>query len=211
MSLIRSLITGNSGSYTLCGIPIIFFDTDEKYIYQNLNGSVLSPIANKIRNSFIFNILSQSNCHMLAHEMSHALMFKFFSCFPKEININTKTNKSTLLLDSEHYSEYYDINPWKKTCIHIAGSMGNIFFSMAKICGALALRNYISSPIAFLISGATSIWIIGELFYSYTSCIKKDYGDFGRIAQNGLAHSIVAATALVTQTILSAFAIYKFL
>lgn len=206
MSLLKSVLFGCEGSYNIFEIPVKFENELPTFGLPSLERrSVISQLAFKCINSAIFRYVTQSYTHVFMHEMSHALACKLLTGKKSEIVFFTTLGLGQTVLPIE----IRDSANWKRTAVDVAGPMGNIAFSTCKLVAAIALKNYLTWPVALTLGGGAVIWMSGELFYAYISASNKDRGDFGRIVSRGNTHLVLASMTLVSQVALGIFLAIK--
>lgn len=205
MSFLKSVLFGSEGSYNIFGIQANFKkEAPPGYPSSILEGAgFLSKMAVRCINSNVFRWISQGYAHVFVHEMSHALTLKLFSGQDSQVYVF----KSSCTGRGDGSLEI--LPDWKKTIVYVAGPMGDIAFSTCKLVAAMALKSYLSCPVALAIESGAVIWISGELLYAYTSALNKDAGDFCRIARQGNTHLALASTALASQCALGIFVAIK--
>ncbi len=204
MSFLKSVFFGSQGSYNLLGIPVNF--EHSHYSPYNLdNESFISRQALKCLNSNVFRLVTQSYAHVFTHEMSHALMLKFFYGRPPGFYREGICIYTDICMGQTGMPRIENHN-WKTTLILMAGPMGNIAFATAKLVAAKVFKNYLTWPIASIFGSGAVIWTLGEIFYAYLSATRKDNGDFGHIASHGKMPLALASTAVVAQCILGIYA-----
>ena len=213
MSLIRSVLFGDEGYYNIWGVPVIFKKRPQPVFGRmdfqgSIEGdSVISKIATQCINSHLFIWMTQGYLHLLTHEMSHALAYKFFLRENGEVQIIQDPCIGLHLFSPQVIQRAAD---WEKTMIDIAGSMGNVAFSLGKLALAIALKDRLPQPVSIALGGGAMMWIAGELFYSYLSVVEPQRdGDFSLIAKRNKMHLLLASAALITETSLGIFAAAK--
>lgn len=206
MSFIKSILFGCEGTYNIFGIKVNFEKEDPSDGPSLEGAGFISKASNKCINSNAFRLITQGYSHVFIHEMTHALTFKLLSNQNGLVTIfkDSCTGKTEFPFPLEN------LGNWRKTIVTIAGPMGNIAYSTCKLVAAMALKSYLSWPIALALGSGGVIWIAGELLYAYTSALNKDIGDFGNIARHSDTHLTLASTALVSQCALGIFAAIKF-
>lgn len=206
MSFLKSVLFGCEGSYNIFGTKVKFENELPSHLTPpSLDGAgVISQLAFKFVKSNAFHWITQSHLHLFAHEMSHALACTVFTRQTAEVTIFYKRAGYT-----RHPPEVNYASDWKKTAIEIAGPMGDVTLSICKLVAAIALKSYLSWPVALALGSGAVIWMFGELFYAYVSASKMDSGDFGHIASRGNTHLALASTALISQCALGVFAAIK--
>ena len=91
-----------------------------------------------------------------------------------------------------------------------AGPLAQMAFSSLRLVAAVALRNYISWPLSFVLGAGAVYHMMEELTYAVESTI-SGAGDFGSIASSSKTHLALASAALIGECalgILSASALY---
>lgn len=210
MFFLNSVLFGSEGSYNILGIQANFKKEEEKpwwcpFISRPnvLGAGIIATVANECRSINLFRFITQGYAHVFVHEMSHALAFKLMTNQDTSIQVFTSTCTGSASLPTETLPD------WKKTIVSAAGPMGDIAFCTCKLVAATALKSYLSWPIALALGSGSVIWMSGELLYACTSALKKNGGDFGKIASTGNAHLTLASTALASQCALGIFAAVK--
>ena len=206
MALLKSLFYGSEGSYNIFGIQVTFEnDQSSNPTDRVLNGAgLVSKLVLKILKCDAFHHVTQSNLHVFMHEMGHALACKVFTGQNSEVRIIDKRGGYT-----RPPNLIEQVSDWKKTMMEMAGPMGDVTFSICKLVVATTFKSYVSWPVALFIGIGAAFWISGELLYAYVSALKKDNGDFGKIAQRGNTHLAFATVALISQCVLGIFAAIK--
>ncbi len=209
MSLIKSLIFGQEGTYKVLGVPVRFQKinpADDSISDAELatklsdRGIFVFRLIENLFSSKAYLVTTQSYVHTFVHEMSHALADKFLCKGSPEVEIND--DATGLTTTSSLISE-----AWKSTVFRLAGSMGDIAFSTGQLVAITSLRGYLTTPGSLMLGAPAVLDIASELFYSFSSGLVKDDGDFGEIAKKGRLG--VASAALITEIALSALSIYS--
>lgn len=210
MSFIKSILFGSPGLYKVGGICIQYRDKENSWWCHppSLNGAgYISSLANKCLNSNALRWATQGYCHVLVHEMGHALACKLLT--GRNSIITIKTDTCTAQVHHMPALDDDDTAHWKLSVIDVSGPMADMAFSTLKIVVANALKSTVSQPVALLVAGGAMAWMSGELFYAYISTTQKNGGDFCRIANRGTPHLIAATTLLISQAALGVFAMTK--
>jgi hypothetical protein len=226
MSILKSVFLGSEGSYKILGIDVQFQKnhmpntpsvvgaiTPESYLTsqaQNSNIFVksLGYVADKLLKSNAFKVITQAPMHAFVHEMGHALAAKMLLGDNARVFIYTDLGAG----DTFYANFYKQFSAEReRSIICAAGPMADMIFSSCELVGAVALRNYLSTPVAVTLGAGAVIWMTGELFLAYISASNNTFGDFGIIARNGATHLAIASAALVGQCALGVFAACQFL
>jgi hypothetical protein len=204
MSILKSVLFGYEGSYTILGSQVRFKKELPSYLTPpSLEGAgVISRLALTCLNNNAFRWITQSYMHLFVHEMSHAITCKVLTGQNGNVDFFLDRNAGR----TPYPQSFTNAVDWKKTVISIAGPMGNIAFSICKLVAATALKNYLAWPVRLALGGGAVFWISGELLYAYVSASNKDQGDFGSIACLGPTHLAIASIAIVSQCALGIFA-----
>lgn len=208
MSIIKSLLLGNEGTYKILGVQLEFQKELPSYLSPpSLEGhGIFSKLASKFINSDFARLISVSNIHLFVHEMSHAIACKLITNQNSSISFFTKR----CLAVNYYPREVLHCQDWKRTILDSAGPIGDIAFSSCQLVAANALKNYISWPISLLLGGGALLFMAAELFYAYSSASKKDFGDFGLIAKRNISHLVFSSIALISSCALGIFGALKF-
>jgi len=199
MNFLKSIIYGSEGSYDFLGVPVKFEKMETHYSFSNKQkksslSKSIACLADLCVTSKSFAILTGGYTHCLIHEYGHAFTCKLLKRHVCGIRIssNSALGRTSMLCNT--------LPSYQKSIIDTAGPFLGISYSCCKLISALALKKYISRPVAFSIAAGALIWILGEIFYALFSVIKKDGGDFGQIAKRGKVHVIAATGALLVPT-----------
>jgi hypothetical protein len=203
LQFLKSIFFGYEGTHDFFGVEVTFEDQNSHYRFGD---DYISRLAKICSNSHVFRILSLAYVHVLVHEMGHILANKIF------VGSNDNPKITILTKESSGYCTG-EINPtsrWQRTIVLAAGPMSDIAFSTCKLVASVALKHYLSWPVSLILGCGAIIWIIGELFYAFISALKRDNGDFGRIADHGPLHLVLASAAIVSEVALAIFLTVQF-
>lgn len=176
----------------------------------------IGRIASTILGSSVLRFLTQGNLHTLVHEMGHALAGKWLDPQGRFSSIRIFTNSGTGETNLpnrgfrvENNVIIFDTPLWHQDLILLAGPLADMLFSASKLILAVALKSYISLPIAAIFGAGALLYMSGELLYATYSVINQDGGDFGSIARSGALPLCVATAALVGTCALGIFCAVK--
>ncbi len=214
MSFLKSVLFGSEGSYNILGTSVIFEKSNAPvyaFILPEASGvfsvftKSIAYMATRCLNSYAFRILTQGYAHTFVHEMGHALATRILTDKKPIVRIFTD-----LCMGSNSIPDLNGVSPKACSIIYISGPMANMTFCGCKLVAAAALQSYISTPVAVGLGTGAVIWMSGELFLAYVSASRRDYGDFGSLAQQGSRQLTLASTALIGQCALGLLAASKF-
>jgi hypothetical protein len=216
MSFLNSVIFGAEGSYNILGVDVTFEKSNSpRYSFALSTGGSgvlsiftksLGYLADNCLNSNVFRFVTQGYAHTFVHEMGHALACSLLTDQKPKVRIFTD-----LCVGATYIGNIGRLSPKISSIIATSGPMADTAFSGCKLLAATALRSYLSTPIAVTIGAGAVVWMTGELFLAYISASNKDDGDFGKIAEHGSNHLILASTALIGQCALGVLAACKFI
>lgn len=193
--ILSSILFGTESYTELPGIDIHFKnETTNGYLFYNESDPIpvrwISSFADTCLNSRAIKILSLGYLHAFVHEMGHALTSKLFSSSRITVQINVCTGIGSC-------AHGFITNSIAETIVLAAGPLADLIFSTGLIIAATALGSSIGLPVAvFVISGA-ALYMGGELFYIADSIVRKNDGDFGKIAREGPVQLLVSLAAVV--------------
>jgi hypothetical protein len=206
MSFVKSLFFGSEGSYNILGVPVTFQKGLPNELTYPSRSDLLSQIVRRCINNEAVRILTFTYAHVFVHEMCHALTCKLLTSQAGTVVFSA----NPFCACSEYPDEFQNASPWKQTVIAVAGPMGGIAFSTCQLVAAIALKSYISWPIALVLSAGAVLRVAGELIQASTDACSGKHGDFGGIRYcRGKIHLALASLALVTQCALGVFAAIK--
>jgi hypothetical protein len=208
LSFLNSVVLGREGSYHILGFEVVFKK------YDSLSDCPMDPgfVSFCKSCSFVrlFRIITQDFAYMLSHEMGHALAYRaFMVCSPK-IFIFTDVHAAWAEKNAE-IRTILSLSDTKNSIALAAGPMVDMTFSACKLVAAVALRRYLSTPVALILGLGSLVTMIGTLSYAWSSASNRDGGDFGKIARISSNHLAIASIALVGQCALGVYLAYQFL
>lgn len=206
MNFLNSVFFGFDGSYNIFGTKVEFCENPPGLSIHLDGAGIISRLAIHCMKSNVLRWITQGYTHVFVHEMSHAIAYKLLTGKNAEKILVSSSSCEGVVLFPQSMA---DISAWKRTVISVAGSMGDISFSICKLFSAIVLKSYLPSPVTLTLVGGALCWISGEVLYAYVSGSKKDHGDFGHIASHGKTHLMLASTALVCQITLGIFTAIK--
>src|ERR1700722_8034318 len=187
MSFLKSILFGSEGSHNILGVKVNFIESHSSSIELLQNRAL--------------NIITQAPAHILSHEMGHVFTIgAFLPRKAKEVKIVTHLLEGKTIYLNSNTNKIVD------SIISFSGPSANMVFSSCKLIGAVALRNYITTPVAITLGTGAVVWMANELLSAYAGASSKNDGDFGIIAKNGATHLAIASAALVGQVALGVFA-----
>jgi hypothetical protein len=159
----------------------------------------MGKMADGCLKSKVLNILTLGLMHTFIHELGHALSHHLLTSGEATINLSTSSCYGSTTLHPGRRSPSSAGQTW----IELSGPLADILFSAIVIVGIFALTHYVpmsqalSISLRVIIGAPSAFWIMGELFYSAVSAWNVDNGDFGKIANKGWSHLILAVALLV--------------
>lgn len=218
MSFITSVLFGSNGSYNILGRKVSFEhgpSSEYSYASKVVKGpEVLNVFARSIGylidsclKSPALRILTLGYAHSFVSAMTTSLVGGASIGERPEVRIFTNLCMGGAIPMQEHR-----ISPRQSSVICASGPMADMFFSGCQLTAAVALREYISKPVAVTLGAGALTWMAGHLFTAYaTASNGNDNGEFAIIAKNGSSHLAVASIALVAECALGLLAAYKFM
>ncbi len=197
MSILQSVFLGTPGRYNIAGIDVEFSGEDDCRRFH--------PIIDRIIGNSGFRFLTQGNLHVLIHEMGHAFAYKLLHPRGQSPRITIYgASGSGCTLGTAPL-----MTPHHNTIFYSAGPILDMLFSSGKLALSVAMRSYISLPVATVIGVGALFYMVGELLLMTISIIHRDSGDFDRIAQTDTTHLMLATAALVSTFALGIFGAVK--
>lgn len=201
-SLMRSLLFNVPGRFTVLGIPISFRLSTKSFFQKR------TALEDIIRRASIF-MDSFWTVDFLVHELGHAVTAKFLGADKVRVIIPLGDPSKN------PHATAPELDDPKKTSIMCA--MGPItevaYRGVLAVLARIALsgaRSTTGTAKAVCLGMAgrliyqSSLGTMGAFLYAISSALKKDNGDFGKIAKNGSSHLVAALTALIGVSALSA-------
>jgi hypothetical protein len=206
LSGLKSLFWGSEGHFEDNGVLVHFMDSITP---SEPASNFLVQFKHKIVSTKWFQIASQVYLHTYIHEMGHALACKRVIPDRSCVYVHPKSG-STM----GYFASPRSLNSqpqWKQSFVDAAGPLAQMAFSSLRLVAAVALRNYISWPVSFVLGAGAVYHMMEELSYAAESSVSGD-GDFGSIASNSKMDLALASAALIGECalgILSALYFYK--
>jgi hypothetical protein len=214
MNSLSSVFFGTEGLHQILGVNVNFVKESPCILRFGCQRPSLSEYAYNLSQRIVC-VVSQYYLHTLAHEMGHVLAYKLLTGYTPKIFIYTEdlggstTNFYTDKNGAHHQIER--VSPVVDSIINISGPMLSIAFCTLKLIAAVALRSYLTLPVAALTGYIALVFIASEILYASISAYCRDNGDFGLIAKNGSSHLTLATVALVAEVAFGIFAATRFI
>jgi hypothetical protein len=202
---ISSLLFGNQGSYNLLFVDVSFTTSSNKYHFvshHNLFLKTIAKCAHACLSNSIFKVITLGYIHTFIHEMGHAFAHYILEGGNSDIEIETGKNQP---LGGCTHSHGRSSSQWSSMVVTLAGPLADTIYSVCTLVAAVAFKGYLTRPVALFLSISSVVWITGELTYALISSLNRDQGDFGRIAQIGLAPLLLSTVLLVGSSVLGFF------
>lgn len=203
---LKSLFWGSEGHFEDQGVLVHFMDSITPSEPSN---NLIAKLRHKILSNKWFQIAHQGYLHTYIHEMGHALACKQVIPDRSCVYVHPKCNGATMgYFDTPRFLNFQ--LQWKQSFVDAAGPLTQMAFASLRLVAAVALRNYISWPVAFVLGTGAVYHMMEELAYAAESSVSGD-GDFGSIASSSKTHLALASAALIGECalgILSASALY---
>lgn len=203
MSFLKSILFGYGGSYNILGVQVKFEQPRRAPNSLSLDRTpIISQLARQCMTTVCW--ITQGYTHVFVHEMGHAIACKALTGQNAEVRVFTGpcTGWTWLPRAAAQASD------WKLIVMDLAGSMGNVTFSMCKLVAATALKNYLSWPVALVLGGGAVIWVVFEVVQLLDACVAPLYercSALGSIPVCGNTHLALASIALISQCALGIF------
>jgi len=210
MNSLSSVFFGTEGSHQILGVEVNFRQESPCVMRWPPTTPTLGE-----RFMRVCMGINQVYLHTLAHEMGHVLAYKLLTGYTPKIFIYTEDiGGSTTNFYTDKNGAHHQIetdSPVVDSIINISGPMLSIAFCTLKLIAAVALRSYLTLPVAALTGYIALVFIANEILYALLSAYCRDTGDFGQIANNGSTHLALASVALVGEIALGIFAATRFI
>jgi hypothetical protein len=213
MSIAKSIFLGSHGNYNIGGFDVEFTNgAAYSFAGNSCVTRAIGKIAEAILSNSVIRCLTLGNLHTLVHEMGHAVVSKWLDSAGRYSQIRIFTNSGTgeTALPNRGLRVVdnliiFDTPSWHQDLVLLAGPMADMLFSVSKLVLAVALKSYISLPVATILAAGSLLYMSGELLYATYSVINQDAGDFGSIARSGAVPLFIATAALVGTFALGSF------
>lgn len=192
LSLWKSVLFGHSGCHHVCGFFTTFASRARPLKKDDLD---LPPWSKAV------SLLLGSPSYVVGHELGHAFACKLLTGQDPCIYIHPIIGGTTYYkaTDSE----------WRSNAITASGPLFSMSIQITTLALLRMLKNYISRPVAGILGGRAAFRMLDELHYACSSTIKKDDGDFGKIAKTNTKHFAVAFFILLAQGLVGSYQVMK--
>lgn len=216
MSFLKSVFFGSEGSYRIFGIDVSFEKKPSFYSSDSSSEPLdtLSIFKKATRNLFIncinskaFNCAMHSWVHVFAHEMGHALTGKWLLSSSAKIRIFTNHVGG---MNTYAYRRMHQAPLEIQSTITTAGPLVGMAFSSCELVAAVALKNYISWPVALFMGTGASYAMFCGLCELGMTLLEFDGSDFQILARDSKKHFVIASAAVVAECALGICAAKKF-
>lgn len=206
----QSVFFGKPGQYTYFGIEMTFKEREQLYS----SGSLLTDIQRVYaRNYTVFsNIVFQRHLYVLVHEMGHALAAKCLIRLSPKIEIDNPPNNGLCRITEPEVTRWEIVD----NIINAAGPLAGAALAAGQLIGAAFVTSKITgtagnNKLAFMILWGTGsiIQMLLDFCYMIESGLRRDNGDWGKLAKTNISHFSIAAFLMISLYALSLYTAYK--
>lgn len=210
----QSVFFGKPGKYTFLGIETTFKERQQLYSSGNLLTDIGRVYA---RNYTVFsNIVFQRHLYVLVHEMGHALAAKSLIRLSPKIEVDNPPNNGLCRITDPEVTRWEIVDniinaagPLAGAAL-AAGQMIGAAFAASKMAGT-AENNKLPCMIVpcMTILGGSTIQMLLDFCYMIESGLRRDNGDWGKLAKTNISHFSIAALMMISLYVLSLYTAYK--
>lgn len=205
----------------------VFWGSDGKYKIPFTNGDFIHFQQGKKTSETDKNIVDLFNRYVFENKFFQVATLGYMILLAQGVGYDVATrifasslrkeNNETIILTGKmevvheaanrlSESDYENISSWKKSICAVAGTIASIAFSSFKLLLALALRSYITTPVAALLIIGSVIYISTDLIECGLSFFNGEEEGLGYIRKkSGTLPAVIAGAVIVSQCALTVF------